>query len=204
MRRSVCASLPAVIGRQEPQIVGERNLMPVEEERVIQREEDAARAQIPHHLERIAAQRLQIAVDRFARPVDAKVDLQIGVGHPAGDFLAGEEVGCVRIARQEFETAVDRIVIGDGDDVHAAALGDGVDVERVGIAVAAAQKRQRAVDARVARVDVKVGARWRLCFTHDAKTATWTRPGGRSFVSFVFVLLDFFFLRLVRGDAERA
>ena len=51
-----------------------------------------------------------------------------------------------------------RVVIGDRDEVHAARLGDAVDVLGRGVAVAAPEERQVAALQRVARVHVQVGA----------------------------------------------
>ena len=82
-------------------------------------------------------------------------------GKPARHLLADDHVAEIRALVQQLERAVDRIVIGEGDEVHAARLRDAVDVGRRRIAVAAAEKRHRAAHLRVARVDVKIGAEHR-------------------------------------------
>ena len=104
---------------------------------VIQREEDAGLAQRRRHLEDVAPQRLDARVQRLGHAVDAEVHLDRRVGEPAGHFFGHEEVVGAGMAVQELEAPVDAVVIGDGDEIHAARFGDAVDVLGPRIAIAA-------------------------------------------------------------------
>ena len=67
-------------------------------------------------------------MQRLGHPVDAEVHLDRRVGEPARHFFGHEEVVRAGMAVQELEAAADRVVIGDGDEVHAARFGDAVDI----------------------------------------------------------------------------
>ena len=109
---------------------------------MIEREEDARLAQPCRHLVHVAAKRLQLAVQPLVESVDAEVDLDVAVGQPARHFLGDEEVPRGRIAVEVLETPANRVVIGDGHQVHAAGFRDAIDILRPGIAVAALQEPQ--------------------------------------------------------------
>ena len=128
---------------------------------MVQREEDVGLAQPRGDVEDVPPQRLHVAVQRLGHAVDAEVHLDAGVGQPARHLLADDDVGSAGTRDEQLERAVDRVVIGDGDEIHAARLGDAVDVLGRRVAVAAAEKRQRAADLRVAGVDVEIGAEHR-------------------------------------------
>ena len=113
---------------QQLEVGLERELTPVEVEQMIEHEEDAGLAQPSRHLEHIAAERLQLAVQPFVHPVNAEVDLDVALRQPARHFLGDEEVGSVRMAVQILEAAANRVVVGDRHEVHAARLGDTVNV----------------------------------------------------------------------------
>ena len=96
---------------------------------MIEREEHVVRAQAGDHVEHIAAQRLQIAVQRFGHAVDAEVHFDVAVGKAARHFFADDEVLEVWVAIEQLQAAVDRIVIGDRDQIHAARARRAVDVD---------------------------------------------------------------------------
>jgi hypothetical protein len=112
----------------ELQVGGERDLTPIEMKQVIQREEDVGLAQRRRHLPDIAPQRLDGFVQRLGHAVDAEVHLDRRVGEPTGHFFGYEEVVRAGMAVEELEAPADAVVIGDGDDVHAARFGDAVDL----------------------------------------------------------------------------
>ena len=76
--------------------------------------------QVGHSLMDVAAERLELAMDGLSQPVDAEMHDEIGVGPPAGHFLAHQEVGGVSVPVEELEATVDAVVIGDRDEIHAA------------------------------------------------------------------------------------
>ncbi len=85
----------------------------------------------------------------------------VAVRNPARHFLADDHIVALRVSGEQLQRAIDRIVIGDGDEIHAARLRDAVDILRRGVAVAAAEKGQRAADAGRMGVHVKIGAQGR-------------------------------------------
>jgi hypothetical protein len=104
----------------QPKVVGERNLTAIEMQKMIQRKKDTRFAETRRDLEHISSQRLQLAMQALGLTVDAKVHLDVTRPHPAGHFLRNEEVRGSRMCVEVFETATDRIVIGDGDEIHPA------------------------------------------------------------------------------------
>ena len=90
-----------------------------------------------------------------------------GPREPARDLFGDEEVPDVGVPIEELEAAVDAVVIGDGDEVHAARLGDAVDVLGPRVAVAALEEPHVAALQGVARVHVQVGTAWRLVVCAD-------------------------------------
>ncbi len=75
----------------------------------------------------------------------------------AGDLFADDEVRRVGMPVEELETAVDAVVIGDADEIHAARLGHAIDVVRSRVALARAQPLKVARVAGVVRVHVEIG-----------------------------------------------
>ncbi len=149
---------------QQLEVALERQLPLVEVERVVEGEEDAGRAQVGGDLEGVAAQRLQLAMRGLRHPPRAEVDLDTLVGagravdrQPARDLFAEDHVAIIWRSTQQLEPAVDAVVIGDGDQVHAARLGCLVDGQRVGEAVAALEEREIVVVAGMPGMDVEIG-----------------------------------------------
>ena len=66
-------------------------------------------------------------MERFGHPVHAEMDLRTAVREPARDLFAHDDVARVRHPLEQRQRAVDGVVIGDGDEVHAARLGGRVD-----------------------------------------------------------------------------
>ena len=79
-------------------------------------------------------------MQRFGHPVHAEMDLKAAVRQPARHLFADDDVARVRHPLEQRERAVDRVVIGDRDEVHAARLGRRVDRLRPGIAIARAEE----------------------------------------------------------------
>ena len=113
---------------EQRQVVVERNLAAVEVQQVVEREEHVGLAQAGGDVEHVAAERLQVAVQRLGHAVDTEVDLEVRARKPARHLLAHDEVRAVGMGGQELEAAVDGVVIGDRDQIHAARLGDAVDL----------------------------------------------------------------------------
>ena len=65
--------------------------------------------------------------------------------------------GASGVPVEKLEAAVDAVVIGDADEIHAARLGDAIDVVRRRIALARAQPVKVTRVARVIRVHVEIG-----------------------------------------------
>src|SRR6266480_1828531 len=88
--------------------------------------------------------------------VRAHVALQVSIRKPALNLLAYKEVGRIRMAIQEVETAVDAVVVRDGNKVHTSRLRDAIDGIWRRITVARAQKPQMTRQARIVRVQMKI------------------------------------------------
>ena len=84
--------------------------------------------------------------------------LERRAGKRAFDLFADEEVFGVRVPIQELQAAVDAVVVGDRDHVHAARSRSGVDRFRLGVAIARAEDAQVPRITRMIRVDVEIRA----------------------------------------------
>ena len=104
----------------QPQIRRQRRLPSIEVQQVIEREEHIVFAQAGDHVEDISAQRLDLPMQRFAHAVHAKMHLDVAIGEAARDLLADDEILEVGFAIEQLQAAVDRIVIGDRHQIHAA------------------------------------------------------------------------------------
>ena len=108
---------------EEREVGVERHLSAIEEQQVIEREEHARFAQARGDVEDVPPQRLHRAVQRLGHAVDAEVHLEVGAREAARHFLAHDEVRGVRMRGEKLEAAVDGVVIGERDEIHAARLG---------------------------------------------------------------------------------
>src|SRR2546428_8683536 len=66
---------------------------------------------------------------------DADMDALASLGKVGLHFLADEEILEIRVLVQQVESAVDRVMIGEGDVAHSSFFGDAVDVLRRVVAV---------------------------------------------------------------------
>src|SRR5580698_633312 len=88
----------------------------------------------------------------FGDVVNADVDF-VARGHAAGQLFADEEVG---VGAEAFGT-LDRVVIGEGEEVHAAAREQVIDLLRVVVALAAKRPNEGGrASPRVIRVDMQI------------------------------------------------
>jgi len=102
-------------------------------ENVIDAEEEAALGEVHEERDEIVAALLELLVLAVGDVVHADVNFG-ATGHFAGEFFADEKIG---VLTQLFG-AFDGIVIGEREEIHAAALQQGIDV--VGIAITFAAK----------------------------------------------------------------
>ena len=93
----------------------------------------------------------------LAQPVNADVDRVVKLGEVGADLFAGNEIGKLPTSIKNFQTAIDRIVVRDGDQVHSPPLERGVNVQRLRIAVPAAQEAEVFRPPREAAVAMQVG-----------------------------------------------
>ena len=107
---------------------------------VIHRNEQAAFDRIREQALDVRAAALQFDMVVFADSINAGVHFG-AARHGAGDFFAEEEIG---IAAQFFHR-VDRIVIGNGDEVHAALFQPFVQRVRLVVRLHAERGRARAL-----------------------------------------------------------
>ena len=135
-----------------------QSLAPLEVvEEVVQGEQNALRAQVPHKFAHVGAQLLNVAVLALGDVVNADVNLVLEIRQVGTDFLADDEIAG-RPPVEQFQATVDGIVIGDGNQVHPALLGGAVDGQRRGVGIAAAEQAQVPGGARVIRMHMKVGS----------------------------------------------
>jgi hypothetical protein len=111
---------------QQPEIRRERDLPAIEIQQMVQGKEDAGLPQGSCDVERISAQRLDGRVDRFGHPVDAEMDLDLGIRIAARHLLRHEEVIRVGMTIEKLEAPLDAVVIGDRHQVHPPGLCDAV------------------------------------------------------------------------------
>ena len=140
----------------------------VVQEEMVENIKKIALPQVRHQFLAIRPQLLNLPVMSLVEPVYPDVNLVAEFGKVSADFLAHHEIRNVAQAVEDFQAAVDGVVVGDGDQVHATLLGRAIDVQRVGITVPAAEKPQVFRRPRVPRVDVHVGFEklCRLPFNH--------------------------------------
>ena len=159
-RAGAVADLPDAeqLGEAPPVPRGQRRLHRVE--RVRERAGDLLLAQVLGDLLDVAGVRLQPLVVAGRDPEAEDVHRLRLAGEARGQLLGDEHVGAVG----DLQRAVDRVVVGDGHEVHPAALGQRVDLlGRRG----ALRQAQRALDAelgdrRGGGVAVQVGPGGRL------------------------------------------
>ena len=72
------------------------------------------------------------------------------------DLLGDYEIRCVRIPVEKLQTAVNRVMVGQANEVHAAGFRDSVHVKRTRVAVTRAEEGQVRRETGVIRMDVKV------------------------------------------------
>ena len=97
------------------------------------------------------------AMLRLGDAPDEHVDLAAVLGKPGGDLFGDEGAGEIG----DLEAAVDVVVIGDGDEVHAALAEQGVELARIGVAVGDIEPAKQPLRGAVAvaGVDVEVDLR---------------------------------------------
>ena len=123
-------------------------------ERVCHRVRDLSGLQITLQRKNVVAQNHNVRVLRFGDSPDQEVDLASVAGKVGRDLFADERIRQVA----NLETTLDRVVIGDGDVIHAALAQLLIKPARIGVAIGKLQPakepffRARAV----ARVDVEV------------------------------------------------
>ena len=132
---------------EQSQIGVERHARLVEMQQMVEREEHRRLPEARDEVEDVPSKRLELAVERFGHPVHAEMDLKAAVRQPARDLFPHDDVARVRHPLDQRERAVDRVVIGDGDEVHAARLGHRVDRFGPGIAIARAEEGEVVVVA---------------------------------------------------------
>ena len=138
-------------------------------EEMIQNVEDAGLAKLGNKLFAVRAQPLDLAMLSLIEAVDADVDFMVKLGKEGAYFLPDKEVGKIAEAVENFQAAVDGIVVGDRDQIHAAPLRRAIHVERLRIAVPRAEKAQMLCRARVPamRVQISFVQLVRLPLNHD-------------------------------------
>jgi hypothetical protein len=100
---------------------------------------------------------LDFTVLRFVQPVNPEVNGVVEFRKSGADFFAGDEIFKVAQAFKQFAAAIEGIVVGDGHEIHAPALGGRVEIEGPGIAISAAQEAEVLGPPRVKAVAVHIG-----------------------------------------------
>jgi hypothetical protein len=100
----------------------------------------------------ILAEAEDIAVLGFREAPDEEVDLAMILGEPGGDLLGDEDAGEIG----DLEAAVDAVVIGDGDEVHAALAKEGVELAWIGVTIGNVEPAQKPLGGAVAEAGVDV------------------------------------------------
>ena len=101
-------------------------------------------------------------------PEDADVHRTLA-GKEGLDLLAHEEVGRIAEPIPDLQASVDRVVVGQRHEIHAAGLRPTVDLDRRGVAVAHLHEAEL-LQPGVVAMDVQVSAQGIL-------RKNWTRPG---------------------------
>ena len=117
--------------RQRPANVGlDRHLIVEQHEQMVHHEKDPLTAEIRRRVENVVPKPLSLAVQRLGYAEGAKMDPQTRhIGHEARDLFAGNEIRRVRVPIEKLEAAIDAVVIGDADQIHATRFGHAIDVE---------------------------------------------------------------------------
>jgi hypothetical protein len=115
--------------------------------RVGQNVDESGFSQIVDQPVDIGAPRLDLDVVGRGQPVDQNVDRVTVFGRDGGDLFAGEELGFVR----ERQRPVDRLVVGEGDDVHPGLLRHPVGVLRRGLELSRFEPEPQALHPPVRR-----------------------------------------------------
>ena len=122
---------------------------------MVRRREDLLFAQVGVQVVDVLAPLLDLGVLALVDAEDVDVDPLARVGEPGLDLLRDEEVFEVRLLVQKVQATVDRVVIGQRDEVHPALLGETVDV--LGSVVRVARVRDAEVlERRIDGVAVEV------------------------------------------------
>ena len=93
---------------------------------------------------------------RFRVPVHPDVDGVTEAGEKGAHFFADHKVWKVSQLVQQLQTSVNRVMVGDGDQIHAPQLCPAVDLQGLGIAVAGSKEPQVFCRPRVPAVHVQV------------------------------------------------
>lgn len=117
----------------------------------------------------VRAQPLDFAVLRFVQPVNPEMNGVVEFRESGADFFAGDEILAFAQAVEYFQAPIEGIVVGDGDEVHPPALRRPVDIERPGIAIAAAQEAEVLGPPRVKAVTVHIRLPQPVCFSLNHK-----------------------------------
>jgi hypothetical protein len=100
----------------------------------------------------VLAEAGDVAMLRLCETPDEEVDLAAVLGKPGGDLLRDEDAGEIG----DVQAAVDAVVIGDGDEVHAALAQEGVELAGVGVAVGHVEAAQKPLWGAAAETGVDV------------------------------------------------
>ena len=113
---------------------------------VVERGEDALLPEIRQQLADVVPQPLDLAMLRSLMPSTPRWTRTSSSGNDAGDFAADDDVGTIG----DGQRAVDRVVIGDRDEIHPARLGAPIDA--LGRVVRLVHDQRERIDRRAARV----------------------------------------------------
>jgi hypothetical protein len=144
---------------EQPEVHVERRRRAIEMEQMIEREKDPRFAQPRRHVEHVPPEPLHIGVQPLGHPVDPQVHFEVAVRQPARHLLADDDVRGVRSPIEQFERAVDRVMVGDRDQIHSTRFRQPIHRLRPRVTVAGAEKRHVPILLRMAGVDVHVGAK---------------------------------------------
>ncbi len=151
------------------------HLIVEQHEQVVHHEEDLLSAQIGGRFKHVVPEPLRLAVHSVGDAESAKVNPQARrVGHETRDFLAGDEIGRIRMPIEELAAAIDAVVVGDAHQVHSTRFGHAMNVVGCRVALPSTQPIEMARIAGVVGVHVKVclhrrlkGFRIKNCMTTD-------------------------------------
>ena len=132
-------ALEALEKQQQPLKVPPLELVVLAVDRVGDAVGDPPRLDVGGNVVDVARERLQLGVLLAVDAVDEQVELAVVLGEPAGEFFADEHVRPIG----DRQHALDRVVIGDRDEVHAAQARLLGDVLGPGIALRTADRVER-------------------------------------------------------------